>query len=443
MGAPLLDGFERGFNMMERHNARIGRDSRLARLDEQNESRYQDGQARLAEIDNRDNSRYEDSLERQKVNEKNTADYRLNMLSENQKRTKAQQEQYQWQRNKSEEQQQWGLVAPQLQNIHEQYFETGSMPEQAAKFFSDNPQYADYSPESFRDPEYVKSAKALKSKTTEIFQSGKLHKFKDPSYIDLFNGAFKSKVKQGVGEVDFIRNAKVIDKNVAQLIPTRNGKVSIGLEVTYQKDNGEKYTEIQPMTHGRTSEDSDPVTEWDLKELMSAIDVRASMADLAENGEQYRQRSQQTLGALKGLSKQKPNWKEVKGDMGQTLGFQNLNDGSFQKLAGGAEEASMTEEEKASKASASAAEQTGTFISAAGGMSKELGLNLNNDDIETVVQMFETQARASGGKADLNKLMTDMLKAHAQRKAASKEHKEYIAEHSTDNIMNRTSKGLF
>ena len=307
MGSPLLDGFERGFNMMERHNARIGRDKRLADLDQQNESRYQDGQARLAEIDNRDNSRYEDSLERQKVNEKNTADYRLNMLSENQKRTEAQQEQYQWQRNKSEEQQQWGLVAPQLQNIHEQYFETGSMPEQAAKFFSDNPQYADYSPESFRDPEYVKSAKALKSKTTEIFQSGKLHEFKDPSYIELFNGAFKSKVKQGVGEVDLIRNAKVIDKSVAQLIPTRNGKVSIGLEVTYQKDNGEKYTEIQPMTHGRTSEDSDPVTEWDLKELMSAIDVRASMADLAKNGEQYRNKSGKVLGALKSQSNARSN----------------------------------------------------------------------------------------------------------------------------------------
>ncbi len=305
MGAPLLDGFERGFNMMERHNARIGRDKRLSELDQRDESRYQDGQARLADIDKQNESRYQDGLSRQTANDENTAKYRQSMLGANQDRTENQQQHYQWQKNKADEQQQWGLVAPQLQNIHEQYFETGAMPEQAAKFFSDNPQYADYSPESFRDPEYVKSAKALKAKTTEIFEGGKLHQFKDPEYIALFNGAFKSKIQQGVGEDDLIRNAKVMSKRVAQLIPTRDGKVSIGLEVTYQKDNGETFTEIQPMTHGRTSEDNDPVTEWGLKELMSAIDVRASMADLALNGDEYRNKSGKVLGALKSKSNAK------------------------------------------------------------------------------------------------------------------------------------------
>lgn len=307
MGAPLLDGFERGFNMMERHNARIGRDKRLSELDQRDESRYQDGQARLAELDKRNDSRYQDGLSRQTANDENTAKYRQSMLGANQERTENQQKHYQWQKNKADEQQQWGLVAPQLQNIHEQYFETGAMPEQAAKFFSDNPQYADYSPESFRDPQYVKSAQALKAKTTEIFEGGKLNQFKDPEYIALFNGAFKSKIQQGVGEDDLIRNAKVMSKRVAQLIPTRDGKVSIGLEVTYQKDNGETYTEIQPMTQGRTSENEDPVHEWDLKELMSAIDVRANMADLAENGEQYRNKSGKVLGALKSQSNAKSN----------------------------------------------------------------------------------------------------------------------------------------
>lgn len=299
MGAPLLDGFERGFNMMERHNARIGRDKRLSELEQRNESRYQDGQARLADIDKQNDSRYKDTLARQTTNDENTAKYRESMLGANQERTSSVKEHQQWQKNKANEQQQWGLVAPQLQNIHEQYFETGTMPEQAARFFSENPQYADYSPESFRDPEYVKSAQALKAKTTEIFEGGKLHQFKDPEYIELFNGAFKSKIQEGVGDTDTPRNAKVIGKRVAELIPTRDGKVSIGLEVTYEKQDGEKYTEIQPMTQGRTSENEDPVREWDLKELMSAIDVRASMADLAVNGDEYRNKSGKVLGALK------------------------------------------------------------------------------------------------------------------------------------------------
>jgi len=298
MGTAILDGFERGFSMMERHDSRMGRKDRLARIDEQNESRYQDGQTRLADMDKKNEEHYQDSLNRRKTNDANTAEYRASMLSESQGRSANQKKQYQWQKNKANEQEQWGLIAPQLQNIHEQYFESGAMPEQAAKFFQENPQYADYSPESYRDPEHIKSAKALKTKTTEIFKAGKLHQFKDPEYIELFNGAFKSKIQQGVGEVDLVRNAKVLSKRVAQLVPTRNGKISIGLEVTYQKQDGEEYTEIQPMTHGRTGEKEDPVTELDMKELLSAIDTRSNMADMAENGDKYRNRSSKTLGAM-------------------------------------------------------------------------------------------------------------------------------------------------
>jgi hypothetical protein len=422
MGAPLLDGFERGFNMMERHDARVGRKERLSRMDEQNESRYQAGQTRLADMDKQNESRYQDTQTQQATNNENTANYRTSMLNSSQERTENQKEQNLWQRNKSDEQQQWGLVAPQLQNIHEEYLKTGTMPDQAAKFFKDNPQYADYSPESFRNPEYVKSIKTLKAKTNEIFKGGKLHQFKSPEYIEMFNGAFKSKIQQGVGDVDLARNATVTGKRVAQLIPTREGKVSIGLEVSYKKENGETYTEIQPMTHGRTREDGDPVTEWGLKELMTAIEVRSSMADLALNGEEYQAKSQKTLGAMKGPDKN-PDWKEVKGDLGQTLGYQNLNNGQFQKLAGGAEEAGMNIEEKANNKQQVALEQTNTFLSAAGGMSKDLGLDLNDDDIATVVQMFETQARQSGGKADLNELMTNMLKNHAKTKAATTKQK--------------------
>ncbi len=312
MGSAILNGFERGFNMMERHKARVGRENRLSRLEEQNENRYQDSQDRLDKIDAQNENRYQDSQNRLAQNDayrkqtaENTAKYRDEMLRQAKDKTANQQAHYQWQQNVQSERQQWGLIAPQLQNIHEQYFETGTMPEQARKFFAEHPQFGDYSPESFRDPEYVKSAQLLKSKTTEIFNNKKLHEFKSPEYMALFNNAFKSKIQQGIGEVDLVRNAKVIDKQVAQLIPTRNGKVSIGLEVTYQGQDGKTYSEIQPMTRGRTSEENDPVKEWDLKELMSAIEARASMADLAQNGEAYRQRSQATLGAMGDKSNQR------------------------------------------------------------------------------------------------------------------------------------------
>lgn len=298
MGQGILEGFERGFGMMERHKSRVNGENRAARLDEQRENRYQDSQSRLSDMDNRNEDRYQDGLTRQTTQDENTANYRTSMLEQSEGRTENQQSHYQWQKNEAEEKKQWGLIAPQMQNIHQEYFKTGEVPVEAAKFFEENPQYNDYNPASYKNPEYRKSVKALRNKTTEIFKGKKLHEFKDPAYIKLFSDAFQSKIKQGVGEVDVVRNAKVIDKKVSQLIPTRNGKVSIGLEVTYQDSKGETYTEIQPMTKGRTSDKEDPVNEWELKELLSAIEARSNMADMAENDEHYLNRSGNTLKAM-------------------------------------------------------------------------------------------------------------------------------------------------
>lgn len=321
MNSPILQGFQSGFNMMERHNARIGREERQEKLDNQNQERYQDGILRQLDLDNQSQERYQDGLDRQKVNDKATADHRSSMLNESQKRTANQEGHYQWKQNAADEQKKWALIAPQLENIHTQYFKDGTMPEQAKRFFTENPEYSDYSPESFRDPEYVKSAKLLRDKTTKIFKSGALHEFKSPEYIEMFNGAFKSKIQQGVGEMDYARNAKITNKRVAQLIPTRNGKVSIGLEVTYQGQDGKEYTEIQPMTRGRTAEKEDPVNEWELKELLSAIETRSSMADLALNGENYQARSEQTLGALKSnkTNSSKSNYRKEKNSIKKEL----------------------------------------------------------------------------------------------------------------------------
>lgn len=307
MGAPLLDGFERGFNMMERHNARIGRDKRLADLDQQNESRYQDGQTRLADIDKRNDARYQDGLTRQKTNDENTAKYRESMLGANQERAKNQQEYYQWQKNVKDREQKWGLIAPQLQNIHEQYFETGTMPEQAAQFFKDTPLYNDYNPETYTDKKRRDSIKRLETKTKEALDGGNFSVFKDPEFISLFNTSYQSTIKRGVGDFDDKEGATIVDKEVGQFIPAGEGSVSIELNVTYQKPNGDKYTKPQPMTKGGTNEDSDPVNRWSLGEMMNTMKVRASMADLAKNGEQYRNKSGKVLGALKSQSNARSN----------------------------------------------------------------------------------------------------------------------------------------
>lgn len=313
MGQALLDGFERGFNMMERHKARMGQEERRNTTLDREEERYQEGQTRLADMDKRNESRYQDNQERQNTNDANASEHRASMLSESQKRTNNQQENHQWQKNQAIEQKKWALIAPQMENIHTEYFNTGKLPEQAANFFKENPEYNDYNPDSYKSAEYRESVKNLKAKTVDIFKNKKLHEFKDPEYIKLFDQAFQSKIKQGVGETDYPRNAQIIDKKVAQLIPTRNGNVSIGLEVTYQKADGETYTEIQPMTKGKTTDKNDPVNEWSIKEIMGAIETRASMADMAENADSYLNRSKNTLNAMGfgGVKQEKAYLKEL------------------------------------------------------------------------------------------------------------------------------------
>ena len=293
----LLNGFERGFNMVERHQARKDRNMRLSDLDKQRKQEYQDRQNRLSMLDKRNEERYQAQQSRlSDMDAKNDKlqQERLNLQKQQQASLT---EERQWRRNQAEEQKRWGLLAPQLQNIHEQYYETGELPETAQSFFTEHPEYNDYNPSTYRDPEYVKSINLLNERTSEIMKSGKMRELQDPAYIDLFNNAFKSKIQQGVGEQDLIRNATVTGKRVAQLIPTRGGKVSIGLEVSYQGRDGKAWTEVHPMTKGRSAEQDDPVTEWEAKELMAALGMRKHMADMAINGEKYRQRSSNTLSA--------------------------------------------------------------------------------------------------------------------------------------------------
>jgi hypothetical protein len=317
MGAALLDGFERGFNMMERHDARVGRKERLSRMDEQNESRYQDGQARQSEIDKQNESRYlagqtrlsdmdkqnesryQDNKARQVTNDKAAVDYRASMLSSSQENTENQQKHYKWQQNVKDREQKWSLIAPQLENIHNQFFETGTMPEQAAQFFKDTPLYNDYNPATYTDKKRRDSIKQLEAKTKGALDSGNFAVFKEPEFLKLFNTSYQSTIKRGVGDFDDKEGATIVDKELGQLIPAGEGSVSIELNVTYQKPNGDKYTKPQPMTKGGTNEEGDPVNRWSLGEMMNTMKVRSSMADLAENGEKYRARSEQTLGAMR------------------------------------------------------------------------------------------------------------------------------------------------
>jgi len=445
MGSAIVDGFERGFNMMERHNARVGRNQRLANLDKRNEEHYQQGQDRLASIDAQNNERYKDTLAYREQTAKNTNDYRRFMQDQSKARTDNQVAQNKWQQKEQLQAKQWSLIQPQLENIHAQFYKTGKLPEEAKSFFGENPVFNDYNPLTYTDKNRRDSIKQLKTETHQALETGDLKVFQKPEFLKLFNDSFQSTIKRGVGEMDMVRNAKVIDKQAAEFIPVGKDEISIGLKVTYQKTDGSTYEEVQPMTKGGTGEQDDPVNKWKLNEMLSAIEVRGIMADLAENGDQYQERSNKVLGAVSagGNKQQKPQWKEVKGDMGQTLGYQNLNNGSFQKLNNSAEVAGMSSDEKLQNDKNLANEHTNQFISGANEVNNSMGLGLNSDDIKVVVEEFKTALNTSGSSVDANKLLADMMQKRAMFKVERAKQKKYNKDNSTKNITTRQTLGNF
>ena len=328
MTGALVDGALRGFNAMEQYKNNEFRKNRSIEHDERTEKRYQDSQLRLRDIDeqnerryndnkNLEQTRYDDRIEKEKIATEETSKHRLSMLDQSKQRTdnsnkrvEQQQQQYKWQQNQAEEKKQFEIISPQFANIHLEYRETGVMSDFALNFFDSFPQYSDFDPRTYDSKEVRDNVKNLTSKVKSIFKSGKTHELKSPEFVELFNGAFKSKIQQGIGEQDLIRNATIVDKSVGQIIPTRDGKVSIGLKVTYQKQNGETYSEMQPMTKGRTSDKEDPVNEFEMKELLAGLKIRQSMVDGAESNMQQ-ERSDRVLGAA-GFGKEGVNPKETK-----------------------------------------------------------------------------------------------------------------------------------
>lgn len=335
MSSALVNGFKDGFQMMEQHKNNEFRRERLSDLDAQNALQAAKRDKQRDEDVQYRNDQFEYRKERDlKSDEVNANTTKLN----NEHRTslidlaKTRKEKANWELNQQKEQKAWGIIAPQLPNIHEQFMETGKLTEQAKAFFSEHPEYNDYNPETYLDDNYRKNVDELHALTQKAFESKQPQLINSPQYLELFNGAFNSKVRQGIGEFDHVLNAKVTNKRVAKLIPTDKGKVTIGLEVTYQKPNGETFTEIQPMTKGRTSDSDDVVQQFDMRELFAGLETRKRMAELVNNKDHYAQKSKKALSPFNKDKTVKPEWKEVKDEMGATKGYQDLNTGEFQPV---------------------------------------------------------------------------------------------------------------
>ncbi len=275
MAGAFVDGALKGFEMMERHQARKDNKARLADLDERNDQRYQDSLDRQAKLDEERKDNREQDVTYRKDQAKATANYRKSTLEANQL-------QRQWQQNYQTQQAQWQKDQQAIPVAWQSFRETGQVPEELSDVLARN---KGMDPRTYMKPEYREAVKGLSAKLDTVIKSGNMAEANSPETIKLFNGVFKDKINSSVGQYDETVKSKIASVDFAGFVPAerKDGSVALALQVTYE--NGAK--EIKPMTKGRTSEGDDPVMTYTPKELVGTIKARAMMADMMERPEYW------------------------------------------------------------------------------------------------------------------------------------------------------------
>lgn len=277
----FLDGALRGFEAMDRHQARqenIERtrrlDERTQQLDERNEQRYQDRQDRLAAQDEKEESRYQHQLAREKKQD----DLHQQQVTASIDSNKATKEFNTW-KLKREQTQAWLTDnAPLIATANDRYIESGGK---------------DVDP--ILDSEFVKGGpNDIRTYTGEMFQAatdletvlpkvirGEVN-INDPAFIQPLGKMYENRVKVGIGDKD--ETGKVIDNkelthvtNVADIDPQTAGDqpgMVLGVTVTYA--DGTKV--IKPITENRSTSSDDRPLVIPLESAMQNITQRLTKA---------------------------------------------------------------------------------------------------------------------------------------------------------------------
>lgn len=275
MAGAFSDGLLRGFDMVERYKNNEFERNRLSQLDERDERRYQDKLERQAKQDKIEQQRYEEKSAREDKELNSLMDYRDKTL----KNTQGERE---WQQNYQIQQQQYKKDQGDIALGWQAFREYGEIPETLEEVFKRNPTK---DPRRYTDPDLRANVKQLHGMLGEAIKTGQLSKVNDPTFVNLFNTAFKEKISASVGQYDEVVGSKIADVNFAGFVPTerKDGSVALLLQVTYE--NGAK--EQKPMTKGRTSQSDDPVLTFTPKELVGTVNSAATMADMMERPEYW------------------------------------------------------------------------------------------------------------------------------------------------------------
>ena len=306
MAGAFVDGALRGFEMMDRYQARKDNKARLADLDKRNEQRYQDGLDRQAQLDKeRKNNRDQDVIYR-KDQAKATADYRNSMLKANQKNPL-------WKQNYQEKQDTYKKdmsILPAAFDLLEQDI---PLPEEYEAVFKRNPHL---DPRRLFEKQAGESVDTVQRVMGEVAKTGEVARFNSPEFTGAINNIYSDLFKKAVGQYDPVQNSEIVDSEFYSFIPVPrdkklsdvqpDGKVdgerfAMSMLVTYKNGN----QEVKPVTRGGTTEPDDPVSTFNTKGFLGDLKPVFVAREIAKSPEMYRRHAKSIEGTLQTGSQQK------------------------------------------------------------------------------------------------------------------------------------------
>ncbi|PLT26676.1 hypothetical protein [Pseudoalteromonas sp. MelDa3] len=313
MAGAFVDGALKGFEMMERHQARKDNKARLADMDKRNDQRYQDGLDRQAQIDKQDAMQRERDNEFQQQEYDSTQLYRANTLKSVDRNFEENQKNTQWERNHQEKQDTHKKDMSILPAAFDLLEQDSPLPEEYEAVFKRNPHL---DPRRLFEKQAGESVDTVQRVMGEVAKTGEVARFNSPEFTGAINNIYSHRFKKAVGQYDPVQNSEIVDSEFYSFIPVprdkklsdvrSDGKVdgekfAMSMLVTYKNGN----QEVKPVTRGGTTEPDDPVSTFNTKGFLGELRPVFVAREIAKSPEMYRRHAKSIEGTLQTGSQQK------------------------------------------------------------------------------------------------------------------------------------------
>lgn len=313
MAGAFVDGALKGFEMMERHQARKDEKARLSDMDAFKRQEYTDQKNRQAQIDKQNAIHRKEEVTLKNKEFDSLQQYRTDTLNNSNLNLKEKQQNNLWKQAHQEKQDLHNQDISILPAAFDLLEQEQALPKEYEEVFERNPHL---DPRRLFEKEAGESVDTVQRVMGEVAKTGEMAQFNSPEFKGAINNVFGHRFKKAIGQYDPLQKSKIVDSEFYAFIPAPrekklsdvqpDGKVdgekfAMSMLVTYENGN----QEVKPLTRGGTTEPDDPVTAFAPKDLIGQLKPVFVAREIAKSPEMYRRHIKSIRGTQQGGSQQK------------------------------------------------------------------------------------------------------------------------------------------